>query len=302
MSVVVIGTVAYDTIITETSRAEEVLGGSATYFSLAASFFSKVKIIGNIGEDFLQEHINIFIERKIDTEGLRRIYDYKTFRWKGKYSSDFNEALTLETHLNVLEYADILVPDSYKNSNILFLANIDPEIQLKILSEIKKAKIVAADTMNYWIKNKFTSLRKLLKKVHLLCINEGEARQLSQESNVVKAAKIILRMGPSILIIKRGGYGAILFYNDHIRCVPAFPLEEIVDPTGAGDSFAGAFLGYLDRKRDLSIENLTKALAYGNVTASFTVEDFSINKLISISRKDIENRYKMFREMVKVNG
>jgi len=301
MSVVVIGTVAYDTIITESSRAEEVLGGSATYFSLAASFFSKVKIIGNIGGDFLQKHINIFEAKKIDTEGLRRISDYKTFRWKGKYSSDFNEAITLETQLNVLEYPDILIPNSYKKSNILFLANIDPEIQLKILSEIREVKIIAADTMNYWINNKIIALRKLLKRVHLLCINEGEARQLSQESNVVKAAKIILRMGPSILVIKRGGYGAILFYNDYIRSVPAFPLEEIIDPTGAGDSFAGAFLGYLDRKRDLTIKNLTKALAYGNVTASFTVEDFSVNKLITITRKDIENRYKMFREIVKIN-
>lgn len=300
MSIVVIGTIAYDSIITESSKADEVLGGSATYFSIAASFFSKVKILGQIGEDFLDEHLSIFRKRKINIEGLSKVKGYKTFRWKGKYDSNFNEAITLETHLNVLQSPKIYVPNSYKNCNILFLANIDPEIQLKILKEIKGAKFKAMDTMNFWIKNKLSILKKVLKQVDLLCINEGEAYQLSNEKNIIKASRIIRSFGPSILIIKRGSYGAILFYNNHIRSVPAFPLEEVCDPTGAGDSFAGGFLGFLNRKKSLSINALTKALAYGNIIASFTVEAFSIDKLISISKKDIEKRYKIFKEIVRI--
>jgi sugar/nucleoside kinase (ribokinase family) len=296
MSIVVVGTVAYDSIYTPFGAAEDVLGGSATYFSFASSIYAKTKIIATVGEDFSKKHLDLFKKHNIDIEGLE-IKPGKTFRWKGKYSKDLNERTTIETQLNVLKDVKIKVPSSYLSCSILFLANIDPEIQLEVLSQIKTTKLIAMDTMNFWITSKLELLRKLLKQVDLLCINESEAEQLSGEHNIIKASREILKMGPLVLIIKRGSYGAILFYDNHICSVPAYPLEEVIDPTGAGDSFAGAFLGYLSRLKNFNFKSLKRALAYGNIIASFTVEDFSINKLSSINKMDIRNRYLLFKDI-----
>ena len=300
MSFVVVGTIAYDSVATIAGEAKEVLGGSASYCSFAASFFTRTKIVGTVGKDFSASHMNLFKKHSIDTEGIDKV-DGLTFRWKGKYSHDFDEAFTIETHLNVLQNAKIALPESYKKCAILFLANIDPEIQLEVLSQMKQVKFIAMDTMNFWITSKLELLKKLFRRVNLLCINEGEARMLSGEKNIIKAAKKIMKMGPSILIIKRGSYGALLFHDTHICSVPAFPLEEVVDPTGAGDSFAGGLLGYLSTRKNINIQNLRKALGYGNIVASFTVEGFSVNKLASITRTEIEHRYKLFKEITALS-
>lgn len=300
MSIVVVGTVAYDSVETIAGKVEEALGGSATFFSFAASFFTHPKIAGTVGKDFSEKHLKLLRSHRIDTSGIDIIPDGLTFRWKGKYSQDFDEAFTIETHLNVLQNARISLPESYKKCTTLFLANIDPEIQLEVLSQMKAAKFIAMDTMNFWISSKLDLLNKLFKRVHLLCINEGEARMLSGEKNIIKAARKIMKLGPPILIIKRGSYGATLFYETHIASIPAYPLEKVVDPTGAGDSFAGGFLGYLSTRKDITIENLRKALGYGNVVASFTVEGFSVNKLASITKKEIEHRYKLFKKIINI--
>lgn len=241
MSIVVVGTVAYDSVETVAGKVEEALGGSATFFSFAASFFTNPKIVGTVGKDFSEKHLKLLQSHNIDTGGIDIIDDGLTFRWKGKYSHDFDEAFTIETHLNVLRDVKIALPESYKKCTVLFLANIDPEIQLEVLSQMKKPKFIAMDTMNFWITSKPDLLKKLFKRVNLLCINEGEARMLSGEKNIIRAARKIMNLGPPILIIKRGSYGAILFYSTHIASVPAYPLEQVIDPTGAGDSFAGGF-------------------------------------------------------------
>ena len=299
MSIVVVGTVAYDTIYTPINQATDVLGGSATYFSFASSFYSKTKVIAKVGEDFTKKHLQLFHKHNINTDGIE-ILQGKTFRWKGKYSQNLNERTTVETQLNVLKDLNISIPKSYLSCNILFLANIDPEIQLKVLSQIKSAEFIAMDTMNFWIVSKIDLLKKLFKKIHLLCINESEAELLSGKNNIVKAAREIRKLGPAVVVIKRGSYGAILFYDDNICSVPAYPLEEVVDPTGAGDSFAGGFLGYLNKTKKYTMPNLRKALAYGNIIASFAVEDFSINKLSSINKADIKNRYLTFKKISSI--
>ncbi|OGF68191.1 MAG: sugar kinase [Candidatus Fischerbacteria bacterium RBG_13_37_8] len=299
MSIVVVGTVAYDSIITTSGSIDEALGGSATYFSVASSIFTKTKIVATVGEDFSETYFSLFKGRGIDIAGID-VVPGRTFRWKGKYSKNLNERTTLETQLNVLKKVKVKLPASYTTCSILFLANIDPEIQLEVLSQMKKTKFIAMDTMNFWITSKAKKLKELLHQVDLLCINEEEAELLSGEDNIVKSCKKILMMGPSVVIIKRGSYGAILFHDIHICSMPAYPLENVMDPTGAGDSFAGGFLGYLSTLKRFSINDLRKALAYGNMVASYTVEDFSVNKLVSIHFEDIESRYELFKSITAI--
>jgi sugar/nucleoside kinase (ribokinase family) len=301
MSLVAVGSVALDSVETPFGRKEDVLGGSASFFSVAASFFSPVKMVAVVGEDFPEEHLAFFRSRKLDLEGVRREKG-KTFRWKGKYTYELNEAHTLETHLNVFQSFAPELPTSYREAEYLFLGNIHPELQLKVLSQIKSPKLVAADTMNFWISGELAALKKTLQKVNLLFINDGEARQLAQEHNVVKAARAILAMGPQRVAIKRGEYGALLFDKEHVYACPAYPLEDVFDPTGAGDSFAGGFMGYLSTQKKLEHATLRQAMGMGTVLASFNVEQFSLERLRTLQRSEIDARYSKLLELTQLGG
>ncbi|MBI4949345.1 MAG: sugar kinase [Deltaproteobacteria bacterium] len=296
MSILVVGSVAFDSVETPFGKADEVLGGSATYFSTSASYFTDVKLVAVVGEDFPDEHITGLKEKGIDLAGLKKVPG-KTFRWKGRYDYDLNQAHTLETHLNVFSAFNPEVPESYKDSPFVFLANIDPELQMKVLEQVRKPKLIACDTMNFWIEGKPDALRKLLKGVDLFVINEGEAREFSGHSSLVKAAKAILSCGPKTLIIKRGEYGALMFNGGGMFSAPAYPLEEIFDPTGAGDTFAGGLMGYLANTGDLSEENIRKAIIFGSVMASFNVEAFSLERLKTLTLPEIKARYSEFKRL-----
>ncbi|MBI5454295.1 MAG: sugar kinase [Deltaproteobacteria bacterium] len=296
MSILVVGSVAFDSVETPFGKAEDVLGGSATYFSTSASYFTDVKLVAVVGEDFPEEHITGLKEKGIDLAGLKKVPG-KTFRWKGRYDYDLNQAHTLETHLNVFSAFNPEVPESYKDSPFVFLANIDPELQMKVLEQVKRPKLIACDTMNFWIEGKPDALRKLLKGVDLFVINEGEAREFSGQASLVKAAKEILACGPKTLIIKRGEYGALMFNGGSMFSAPAYPLEEIFDPTGAGDSFAGGLMGYLANTGDLSEDNIRKAIIFGSVMASFNVEAFSLNRLKTLTLPEIKARYSEFKRL-----
>ncbi len=301
MSILVVGSVAFDSVETPFGKMDNVLGGSATYFSTSASFFTDVNLVGVVGEDFPQEHVDFLASRNIDLRGLSREQG-KTFHWKGRYGYDLNEAQTLETHLNVFETFRPRVPEEYRDAEYLILANIDPELQMEVLSQVRKPRVIACDTMNFWISSKPEALKKVIERVDFFIINEGEARQLSGEANLVKAARKILALGAKNLIIKRGEYGVLLFAGDSIFAAPAYPLEEVFDPTGAGDTFAGGFMGYLANTGDLSAEGIRKAIVFGSVMASFNVEDFSLNRLKKLTYEEIEDRYKHFRQMTHFAG
>ncbi len=290
----VVGSVAFDSVETPFGKAEEVLGGSATYFSTSASYFTDLRLVAVVGEDFPDEHVSALSGRGVDVQGLQKVPG-KTFRWKGYYGFDLNQAHTLETHLNVFSTFNPEIPESYKDSEFVFLANIDPELQMKVLDQVRKPRFVACDTMNFWIEGKPEALKALLKRVDMFVINEGEARELAKEASLVKAAKIILGFGPKMLIIKRGEYGSLLFNGGSVFSAPAFPLEEIFDPTGAGDSFAGGVMGHLASTGDLSESGIRKAIIFGSVMASFNVEAFSLNRLNSLTQKDINTRYSEFK-------
>jgi len=292
----VVGTVALDSVKTPFGRVENALGGSATYFSAAASYFADVRLVAVIGEDFPKEHVQFLKSKSIDVRGLE-IQKGETFRWKGEYGYDLNEANTLATHLNVLATFKPNIIDDYKDSDIVFLANIDPEIQLEVLGQVKKPKLVACDTMNYWISSKPEALKKTLKNVDLLTINEAEIRQLSGEASVVKASKSVQAMGPKTIVIKRGSYGALMFNGHSAFSAPAYPLESVFDPTGAGDSFAGGFMGYLASTLNFSEESMRKAVIFGSVMASLNVESFSLDRLRSLDYKEIEGRYREFKKL-----
>lgn len=296
MSILVVGSVAFDSIETPFGKAEDVLGGSATYFSTAASYFSDINLVAVIGDDFPEEHISFLESRNIDLKGLQKVAG-KTFRWKGRYDYDLNEAHTLATHLNVFEKFSPKIPDKYKSAPFVFLANIDPDLQWNVLEQVKKPKFVACDTMNFWITGKRESLKKLLSRINLFVINEGEARQLAEEPNLVKAAKKIMSYGPRILIIKRGEYGALMFNGTSIFSAPAYPMESIFDPTGAGDSFAGGLIGYLANTDNLTEDNIRQAIIFGSVMASFNVEDFSLNRMRTLTLAEINERYKEFKRL-----
>ena len=296
IDIVVAGSVAFDSVETPFGKADDVLGGSATYFSTSASYFSKVGVVAVVGTDFPDEHIKSLEKHKIDLTGLQKV-EGKTFRWKGKYEYDLNQAHTLETHLNVFQDFEPVIPESYKNAPYLFLANIDPVLQKSVLEQVSKPKLIASDTMNFWIEGKLGELKELLKGVELLVINDGEARELAGDANLVTAASKILTMGPKTLIVKRGEYGALMFNENTIFAAPALPLEDIFDPTGAGDSFAGGLMGYLAKTDDLSEANIRRAIIVGSVMASFNVESFSLDRLKSLTSEEIKHRYEEFKKL-----
>jgi sugar/nucleoside kinase (ribokinase family) len=296
MSIVVVGTVAFDTVETPFGRGENVLGGSATYFSTAASFFSDVSLVAVVGEDFPEEHVRFLQSRSIDTAGLQRIPG-KTFQWRGKYGYDLNDAQTLDTQLNVLMEFRPDLPETYRDAEYLFLANIDPELQMEVLEQVRSPRLVACDTMNFWISSKPAALTEVLRKVDIVVINEGEARQFTSEANLVKAARAIIALGCKRLVVKRGEYGVLMFTPDSVFAAPAYPLEEVFDPTGAGDTFAGGFMGYLANTGDLSEEGIRQAIVFGSVMASFNVEDFSLERMKRLQYREIETRFKNFKAL-----
>jgi sugar/nucleoside kinase (ribokinase family) len=297
MQILVVGSVAYDTVRTPFGEVTEVLGGSAVYFSVAAAFFADVRLVAVVGEDFAEEHLQLLRERGVDLEGLSRVPG-RTFRWRGEYGFDLNEAKTLETHLNVFATFRPRIPPAYRESEVVFLANIDPDLQREVLGQVAAPRLVAADTMNFWIMGKPESLRETLKQVQTLLINDAEARMLAGEPNLVKAARKLLSWGPQSLVIKRGEYGALMFSDGWWFSAPSLPLEQILDPTGAGDSFAGGFLGYLANTGNFSLDNTRKAVIMGSVMASFAVEDFSLNRLTRLTYPEIEARYREFKALV----
>jgi sugar/nucleoside kinase (ribokinase family) len=296
MSVLVVGTVAFDSIETPFGSAERILGGSAAYFALGASLFAPVRLVGVIGQDFPEEHLELLSGRGIDLEGLQREKG-DTFHWRGRYHEDVNVRDTLELHLNVLSSFVPQLPDRYRDAEYVFLGNIDPVMQLEVLNQIRQMKMVACDTMDHWIRESPADLKKVLKRIEMLVINDSEARLLSGYNNIVRAARAILKMGPKIVLIKRGEYGVLQFSDSSIFATPAYPLEEVFDPTGAGDSFAGGFLGQLVRSGDASQGGLRRAIVYGSVVASFTVEDFGVKRLTATSLHDVEERYQQFVQL-----
>ncbi len=295
IKLLVIGTVAVDSVETPFGKKDQVFGGSASYFSYAASFFSPVSLVAVVGEDFPDEYRSILRERKIDLSRLE-VLAGKTFRWKGRYDFDLNVAQTLDTQLNVLQDFSPTLKDD-KDVEYLFLANIDPDIQMKVLNEIHapRAKLIAMDTMNYWIHNKKDSLLKVLKHVHLLVVNDGEARDLTKEPNLIRAARMIQEMGPSRVIIKKGEHGVLFFDGNYFFALPAYPLESVFDPTGAGDTFAGGFMGQIAQSGDLGFASLKKAVACGSIMASFVVEDFGLDRLRQLNEGEIKERLQNFK-------
>jgi len=301
MSLLVIGTVAFDEIETPFGSSGKVIGGAATYVSLAASFFRQpIKMVSVIGDDFPKEGIGHFHARNIDTQGLQIRQGEKSFFWSGKYRADMNSRDTLDTQLNVLANFDPVVPESYKNAEYLMLGNLMPSLQEKVLNQMnQRPKLVVMDTMNYWMDTAWDDLMRVLKHVDVLTINDEEARQMSGEYSLVKAAKRIIEMGPKYLVIKKGENGALLFHGDNVFFAPALPLEEVFDPTGAGDSFAGGFIGYLASTEDLSFENMKRAIIFGSAVASFCVEKFGIDRLLELTHEELEERLKLFVELVQ---
>jgi len=293
--VLIIGTVALDTIETPFGKVEKTLGGSATYASFAASFFAEPSLVSIIGSDFPKEYIELMKKRKINLEGLKTAG--KTFHWDGFYEYDMNEAKTRKTELNSLENFKADVPEKYKNIDYVFLANIDPEQQLETLRQLNNPKLVVLDTMNFWINNKRKELIEAIKNVDVLLLNDGEARQLFSTANLVQAANSALKLGPKAVIIKKGEHGALLFTKNKHFNAPGYPLENIKDPTGCGDSFGGAFIGYLAKTKDLNEQNFRKAIVYGSVVASHNAEDFGLNRLKNLTMRDIEKRYKEFQDI-----
>ena len=291
-----VGAVAFDSIRTPYGEAENILGGAATYFSVAASWFAPVRVVAVVGDDFGEEHLRLFQDRGIDTAGLVRAPG-KTFRWSGEYVGDMNEAQTRETHLNVIERFSPTLPSSYLDSEFVFLGNIDPVLQLHVRRQLPQARLAALDSMNYWIKGKPEELKKALAEVDILVINETEARMLSGVSNLKKAAELVLKMGPRILVMKRGEHGAMLFSGRGIFSAPAFPLDQVHDPTGAGDTFAGGFMGHLAKAGEVSDAQLRRAVIYGSVMASYAVEEFGLARLLRLTPKEIEARYREFKNL-----
>ncbi|MBI4536962.1 MAG: sugar kinase [candidate division NC10 bacterium] len=301
MSVLVVGSVAFDTVTTPFGQATEVVGGSANYFSVAASFFTPVRLVAVVGEDFPESHLEFLRSRGVDLQGLQRVGG-KTFRWVGRYGHDFNEARTVETQLNVFAAFAPKIPEAYRDSDVVFLANIDPDLQQDVLGQVKRPALVALDTMNYWIAGKPASLRKTLSQVDLLVINDAETRQLAGESNLARAARTIQGWGPRILIIKRGEYGALMRNGQDWFALPALPLEGVQDPTGAGDSFAGGTIGYLASVMRFDDATIRRAMVYGSVMASFSVEAFSLERLCTLTAPEIRVRYRQFQRLAQFDG
>jgi sugar/nucleoside kinase (ribokinase family) len=290
MALLVVGSVALDSLETPFGRRDDVLGGSASYFSVCASYFGPIRMVAVVGEDFPEEHLRFFRSRGVDLDGLVR-QPGRTFRWKGRYEFDLNTAHTLDTQLNV--FADFRpdLPAHYRDSEYVFLGNIDPDLQRRVLDQIRAPHFVACDTMNFWISSKRESLLRTLRRVDMLFVNDAEVRQLAEEHNVVKAAKRVLSMGPRAVVVKRGEYGALFFSGDEVFAASAYPLPGVFDPTGAGDSFAGGFMGYLARSRREDHGTLRRAIVLGSVLASFTVEQFSLERLRTLGPAEIRARF-----------
>lgn len=303
MKLLAVGTVAYDAIETPFGKTDKILGGAATYIGLAASKLgAEVNLVSVIGGDFKPEYIEVFHKNSIGIEGIKKIEDGKTFFWSGKYHIDMNNRDTLITELNVLENFEPKIPDSQKNSEIVMLGNLHPAIQLSVLEQMTdKPKLVILDTMDFWMNTAWDSLLQIISKVDVLTVNDAEARQLSGEFSLVKAAKKIQSMGPKVVIIKKGEHGALLFNENKIFFAPALPLEDVFDPTGAGDTFAGGFAGYITQTADLSYENMKKAIIVGSALASFTVEKFGTEKLQELSSLEYENRLNEFKNLTEYN-
>jgi len=297
MSILVVGSVAFDRITTPFGTAERCLGGSATYFAVAASFFAPVNLVGVVGDDFTEEDAAIFKGRNINLAGLQRVKGAKTFFWAGEYGFDLNVAKTRETQLNVFADFKPKLDDVQSRSDVIFLANIDPDLQMDVLHQCRNPRVVALDTMNYWISAKKEALTRAFRSVDLIVVNEAEVRQYTQEANLVKGCRQILALGAKTLVIKRGEYGVLMITSDAVFAVPAYPLENVFDPTGAGDTFAGGLLGYLASCRDVNDRELRRAIIFGSVLASFTVEKFSLDRLREITLADIQERYRAFRAL-----
>jgi sugar/nucleoside kinase (ribokinase family) len=288
--------VAYDTVETPFGTAERVLGGSASFFSVAASFFSPINLVGVVGDDFGDAQLAAFKGRNIDLEGLERVPG-ETFHWKGKYSYDLNARDTIATDLNVFEHFKPKIPAGYRSSEYVFLGNIDPTLQREVLEQVDRPRFVACDTMNFWISGQLEALKKTLERVQILLINDAEARQLSGEWNIVKAARAIHKMGPRTLIIKKGEHGVLMFSDEGSFAAPAYPLEDVFDPTGAGDTFAGGVVGYLASTGGMGEEALRRAVIMGSTLASFTVEAFSLDRLLRLTRPEIDERFRLFKRL-----
>ena len=300
MSLIAVGTMAFDAIETPFGKVNQIVGGSGTYVAYAASnFISDIKQISIVGFDFPEEEMAELRKRGVDLEGVEIVPDKKSFFWSGKYHLDMNNRDTLVTDLNVLADFNPVVPDSYQGAEFLMLGNLAPNLQLSIINQLKvRPKLIVMDTMNFWMDIAMSDLEAVLKKVDVLMINDAEARQLSGQFSLVKAAKTILEMGPKFLVIKKGEHGALLFHGDHVFYAPALPLEEVFDPTGAGDTFAGGFIGYLAKTKDISFENMKTAIIVGSALASFCVEKFGPNRMKEITKTDIDQRLKEFVQLV----
>jgi sugar/nucleoside kinase (ribokinase family) len=296
MNILVVGSVALDSIETPFGKVENALGGSAVHFSCAASFFTKVALVGVVGKDFPREHLDFLEQKGVDLRGLK-LDEGKTFRWKGYYEYDLNQAHTLDTKLNVFENFRPHLPEEYKEIDFVFLANIDPELQQQVLKQTKKPKLTCCDTMNFWIENKPQALMETLQLVDIAIMNDSEAREFCRTFSLLDASRKILALGPQAVVFKKGEHGALMFTDSTHFSAPAFPLEEIKDPTGAGDSFAGGFIGYLAKTGDLSENNIRRAVIYGSVMASFNVEGFGLDRLRNLTHKEIEERYELFRKI-----
>ncbi len=297
----VVGSVALDSVTTPFGSVKEALGGSATFFSYAASFFTTVRVVATVGDDFPPEHLTLLRDRGVDTSGLQPARG-RTFRWVGEYGYDLNEARTLDTQLNVFADFKPVLPPALAGAPFLFLANIDPVLQLDVLRQMARPRLVALDTMNFWIQGKRDDLQRVLAEVDVLVINDAEARQLAKEPNLVRAARAIVGFGPKTVVVKRGEYGVVMAADGQFFFAPAYPLDSVFDPTGAGDTFAGGFMGHIAAQGTVEPATIRRAIVYGSVMASFTVEDFSLNRLTRLAPAEIETRYAAFRELVRIDG
>lgn len=301
MSLLVVGTVAFDAIETPFGKTDKIVGGAASYIALASSYFTKeINLVSVVGDDFPQDFMNTLKGQGVNLDGLQIKQGEKSFFWSGRYHNDMNSRDTLDTQLNVLADFDPIVPEDYKNCEFLMLGNLMPQVQQKVLSQLtKRPKLIVLDTMNFWMDIAMPELMETLKGIDVLTINDSEARQLSGEYSLVKAAQKILAMGPKVLVIKKGEHGALLFNKEEVFFAPALPLEDVFDPTGAGDSFAGGFIGYLAKTKDISFENMKRAIIFGSAMASFTVEKFGTERLIGLSQEDVSNRVQEFVDLVQ---
>jgi len=295
-SILTVGSVAFDSVKTPFGEVSRVVAGAATYFSIAASFFTEVRLVGVVGDDFLDDHLSVFSGRQIELDGLQRVAG-ETFRWRGEYSADLNTRETIYTHLNVFEGFSPRIPDRFRDTPFVFLANIHPSLQLEVLEQVEQPELVALDTMNYWIEGASEELQRVLARVDVLVINDSEARQLSGEGNLVKAARIIQGMGPERVVIKRGEYGALMTTPEGFFAVPGLPLNRVCDPTGAGDTFAGGFVGFLAAATKITDQVVNQAVIAGSAMASFTVEEFGLERLLTITDVEIKQRFQQFKRL-----